>query len=64
MYNRPSPGQPRQSAPSFKAASEPELIPGSEKLTVFIGSISAGVSDEWLERLLNVGNYLYIMIHN
>lgn len=56
MYNRPSPGQPRQSAPSFKAASEPELIPGSEKLTVFIGSISAGVSDEWLERLLNVSS--------
>ncbi|TIB95209.1 NPL4-domain-containing protein [Wallemia mellicola] len=54
----PSPGQPRQSAPSFKAASEPELIPGSEKLTVFIGSISAGVSDEWLERLLNAAGNL------
>ncbi|TIB36818.1 hypothetical protein E3P86_02369 [Wallemia ichthyophaga] len=29
-----------------------------EKLTVFVGSISAGVSDEWLDRLLNAAGNL------
>lgn len=53
MY-RPGAPQQRPPLPSFKPAAQPEMVPGSEKLTVFVGSISAGVSDEWLEKLLNV----------
>ena len=52
---KPQPQQPPTPQP------QPENIPGSEKLTVFLGSISAGVSDKWLEKLLKASGNLVVL---